>query len=503
MGVIVGIDLGTTFSVVAQLDEMGLAKIIYNPEGDNLTPSVVEINKDKSVEVGQLAKHNLGIEDKVVLDRFKRHIGTGKVYETKYGDFTPKDLSCLVLKKLKDEAEKVIGEIDEAVVTIPANFSNNAREETLSAAKEAGLNISNIINEPTAAAMYFANTSGDSLSGHYCVFDLGGGTFDVSIVKIHNNDIEVISTEGVAQLGGTDFDNKLVNLIKEKYNSDTTNASTNIDFTINDAEELKKYLSKKDDWIIPVYGDGGKKNIKIERKVFEEIISSYFVQIEMLCEEALDNSGLEKEEINKIILVGGSTRIPAIHKIIAKIFGKQPVSYKNPDEVVALGAALYAGYKAVGSNLNEIQKSKINQIKVQDITTACYGIICDLFNSKKDSWEAGNSSIIKKGEKLPVSATEEYFTKSEGQEAVACKITETKEETTDERFVKIIWEGYLELPPNRPRGQKILVTFSYNENQIMSCSFVDEDTNRKTEVDIKISNEDASSDFNLDEFTIE
>ena len=245
MGVILGIDLGTTFSVVAQLDEMGLAKIVYNTEGDNLTPSVVEINKDKSVEVGQLAKHNLGIEDKVVLDRFKRHMGTGKIYKTKYGDFTPKDLSCLVLKKLKDEAEKTIGEIDEAVVTIPANFPNEAREETLNAAKEAGLNISNIINEPTAAAMYYANTSGESLTGHYCIFDLGGGTFDVSIIKINNNDIEVLSTEGVAQLGGTDFDNELVHLIKDKFSSNTTKESTNIDFNINAAEELKKYLSKK------------------------------------------------------------------------------------------------------------------------------------------------------------------------------------------------------------------------------------------------------------------
>ena len=209
MSNLVGIDLGTTYSAIARLDETGRPVIIDNSEGGNITPSIVLFESESNVIVGNIAMQNFGV-DKNAFGRFKREMGTNKEYNAFNKTYNPTALSSFVLKKMKEDAEENIGKISDAVVTIPANFANEAREATLAAAKTAGMSVKNIINEPTAAALYYAYSSGDELNGTYAVYDLGGGTFDISIIKVQGSDIEVINSDGVSKLGGDDFDTKII-----------------------------------------------------------------------------------------------------------------------------------------------------------------------------------------------------------------------------------------------------------------------------------------------------
>jgi molecular chaperone DnaK len=505
MGKIIGIDLGTTFSAVAQLDDTGRAVIVHNDAGENVTPSVVRFNSENEIDVGSGPKRYLAFHEPNVFGRFKREMGTNKKYLTDYGEFSSKDLSSFVLEKLKKDTEQVIGNIDSAVVTVPANFSSDAREDTLNAAKKIGLNISHIIDEPTAAALYYAKESNEDISGHICVYDLGGGTFDVSIVKVNSNqnEVDVVSSEGVHELGGTDFDEKLLNLVIKKFKDDLNKNITENDFTLNDAESLKIDLSKREEGLARAKGS----NLKILRQEFEDEISGYLGQTEMLCESVLDDAGLKPSDISHIILAGGSTRIPCFKKSIKKVFGKEPLSFKNPDELVGLGAAIYAAFKADSDLLNPIQKEHVAKIKFSEISSKHFGTLIHSFNEKSKKYEKKNDILIEKGQKIPASETRDYYTMHEGQEALNCTVTESNSNETDPNFVYVKWEGQLKLPPGREKNQRIDITFGYDENKIMKCSFLDVESNKKIEVDLTedINNEGKETDqeVDIDQFIVE
>jgi len=505
MGKIIGIDLGTTFSAVAQLDDTGRAVIVHNDAGENVTPSVVRFNSENEIDVGSGPKRDLAFHAPNVFGRFKREMGTNKKYLTDYGEFSSKDLSSFVLEKLKKDTEQVIGNIDSAVVTVPANFSSDAREDTLNAAKKIGLNISHIIDEPTAAALYYAKESNEDISGHICVYDLGGGTFDVSIVKVNSNqnEVDVVSSEGVHELGGTDFDKKLLNLVIKKFKDDLNKNITENDFTLNDAESLKIDLSKREEGLARAKGS----NLKILRQEFEDEISGYLGQTEMLCESVLDDAGLKPSDISQIILAGGSTRIPCFKKSIKKVFGKEPLSFKNPDELVGLGAAIYAAFKADSDLLNPIQKEHVAKIKFSEISSKHFGTLIQNFNEKSRKYEKTNDILIEKGQKIPASETRDYYTMHEGQEALNCTVTESNSNETDPNFVYVKWEGKLKLPPGREKNQRIDITFGYDENKIMNCSFLDVESNKKIEVDLTedTNNEgkDTDQEVDIDQFIVE
>ncbi|SVD57261.1 uncharacterized protein METZ01_LOCUS410115, partial [marine metagenome] len=278
-------------------------------------------------------------------------------------------------------------------------FPNDARVATLNAAKDAGLNVSHLINEPTAAALYYAKESGENLSGPICVYDLGGGTFDVSIVQLKDNEVEVISTEGVHYLGGTDFDKKLQDYVIKKFKDEKNKKISTKDFKLLDAEELKISLSKREEKTIGVKNT----NIKISRQEFEDLISTDLAMIEMVCEAALENSKLKASDINQIILAGGSTRIPCVRKSIKKVFGKDPISFNNPDELMALGAAIYAGHKADHDLLNSMPQKTVEKIKYSDITSKYFGYLALRYDEKTEVEELSNYVLIEKGEKIPVS----------------------------------------------------------------------------------------------------
>lgn len=501
MSLYIGIDLGTTYSAAAMLDKMGKPEIVRDSNGVNVIPSIVNITDQQTIHTGSKAKGELGLSN-TVAHRFKRMMGTGWKFTAHGSDYSATQLSAFVLKKIKDEVEAGNGNITEAVVTVPANFANEAREATMQAAKDAGINVQYIINEPTAAALYYGSQTSESMTGTYVVYDLGGGTFDVSVIKVQGEDIDVIATDGVSALGGRDFDDALTDLVKRKYKEETGGELLSEDFTPNNAEDLKKDLSEKELCKTRVAGESGRINVKVARSEFEESISKWIAQTEMLCEAVLDEAGLEPSDIKKVILVGGSSRIPVISRSIKRVFKQEPNRFGNPDEVVALGASLYAAYKSDKSGLNEIQRVALEQIKITDITSKYFGTSCVIINEAKNKEELQNSIILQKGESLPVSKTSTYYTRVENQLVVNLDVTESNAPETDLNFVKVIWKGELELPPNRPSEQPIEITYSYDENQIMHASFKDVESGAKHEIDISISGTGDSS-ANIDMFVVE
>ena len=495
----IGIDLGTTYSAVATIDKTGRPVIVHNSDGENITPSCVTETDDGVFEVGEHARKTWGTAPEKAAARFKREMGTTAKQQINSHSFTPSELSAFVIKKLVKDAENQIGSISEAVVTIPANFSSEAREATMAAANTAGLNVRYIINEPTAAALYYAFKNGEDLHGNYAVYDLGGGTFDVSIIKVDGQNVEVLASNGVSKLGGDDFDFAVMNLVRKKYADLAGEELDDDDFTINDAEYEKKSLSKRKRVTVKV----NKKLIDISRDEFEEAISTQVTQAEMLCESTIEEAGLSPGDIRAVFLAGGSTRIPIVQKSIERVFNQEPVSSVNVDEVVALGAALYAAYKGDQSNLSEIQKQSIQKIKVSESTAMCFGTISLAHDENRGRNKPINNILIHKGDKIPCSTTKSFFTMHEGQTAVNCRLTESIAPESDPRFVKITWEGDLQLPEGRPEGQEIQVTFSYDDNQMMKCSFVDVATKRKTEVDLSMASGEAAADNQIDKFVVE
>ena len=495
----IGIDLGTTFSAVATIDKTGRPVIISSSDDStNITPSCVTEIEGVYV-VGEEARRAWGSAPDQVAARFKREMGTSATQSINSKEFSPTELSALVLKKLTQHATSQLGEIGEAVVTIPANFSNEARDATMSAARSAGLNIKYIINEPTAAALYYAFKNGEELHGNYAVYDLGGGTFDVSIIRVNGQDIEVLASNGVSKLGGDDFDLALKTLVSKKYSELTGEELEEGDFSLNDAEEEKKSLSKRKSVMVKV----NRKMIEITRAEFEEAISTQVTQAEMLCESTIEEADLSAADIRAIFLAGGSTRIPLVQESIERVFGMEPTASVNVDEVVALGAALYAGYKGDKSNLSETQKNAIRSIKVSESTSKCFGTISVVYDSLRNQEKLSNIVLINKGDKIPCTVTQSFFTVHKGQEHVDCQLTESTASETDPRFVKIIWNGKLELPADRPENQEIEVTYSYDENQMMKCSFVDLASKRKTEIDLSMSATESSTDNQIDKFMVE
>lgn len=503
---IIGIDLGTTNSLSAQLDSVGRPQIVHNSEGTNLTPSVVWFDGENKPKVGQEAKDNKRFE-KNVFDLFKREMGTATTYSFGDRNLTPVDLSAFVLAKIKKDFENSVGPADTVVITVPANFRNEAREATLSAARAAGFNTDMLLNEPTAAALYYAHQSGKKLKGIYVIYDLGGGTLDVSVIKADGDDIEVLASEGLQKLGGADFDQKIIELVSKKFITQHGIVFNTEDFGFNenDAEDVKKSLSTLEEKKIRLVGQGIPPTVlSISRKEFEESISGYIAQTEMLCESAMLEAKVGISDVEEVFLAGGSSRIPLVKKTLGNLFGKEPITTGNPDEAIALGAAIYAGYKTDNKTLNPLQAQAVAAMKFQEVAPAYFGTISrDTAKAAKGIQAVLNSNIIPKNEKIPCSRTESFYTTHDNQTVVSCNITQSPNNESDPRFVRVIWKGDLGLPPNRPEGQEIQITYTYNENGTMHAEFLDVGSKKKTEVDIASQSLGISSSININDFIVE
>ena len=514
MSNIAGIDLGTTYSGISILDQSGKPQIIKNDDGEYITPSVVgfpSAEKNK-IWVGKFAKQLLISEPSRVVTRVKRDMGSdSKKYSIGDKEYSPEEISAQILRKIIQDAEKTEGKISSVVITVPAWFGENERQSTKEAGEEAGFTVDHIINEPTAAALYYATKN--PLAGKILVYDLGGGTFDATIAEIKDNDVSCLASQGDGELGGVDFDEVILRILKKeyknKYNKELVredNTIGNENYYLEIAEEIKIILSKKETYKEIIRGMDGPVNIEISRKDFENSISTYLAKIDLLIDAVLNEKSLKDSDISNVLLVGGSTRIPIISEKIKNRFGKDPLSSVNVDEAVALGASIYSGKKADPNLLSTAQKKEIENIKMQDVTNINFGTTVQKFNKEKNEYVARNVTIIKKNTPLPCSNTETHYTMADGQLGVMCDVTESKVEEADPQFVEKIWEDKIgNLPPDRPAGQPIESTFSYDTNGSMHCLFKDTQSGEKVEVTLHPgSNEKIEkSKINLSNFIVE
>jgi len=487
---IIGIDLGTTTTLVARFNEAGKPEITNNAEGNPITPSVIQIDDAGHVIIGSEAKKFLGTGTANVFAEFKREMGTDKSWPVGADTVSPIKLSALLLKKVVDDYAEQFGQPQSVVITWPANYRNEQREATKDAAARAGLKVEHFIEEPTAAALYYATDT--ALDGKYLVYDFGGGTFDVTLIEAHGNTITVLYQDGVQQLGGKDLDNALLKIIGEKFRTKTSDEFDAVDCNFDKlaVESNKHTLSTRPSVQIRlVSGKHGPIAIEVSRDEFEAGISHLVSQAEMACENVLrcgkDDPALhvKKSDIKEIFMAGGTSRVPAMQASVERLFGKKP-KVKNPDQAIAMGAAIYAAHKSSGGTLNTLQARAVADIDVSLIAPHFFGTSV----LSEDNTGVYNDTVISKGNKLPCREERTYYTVSDNQTTVNCDVSQSAIEEKNCEFVTKIWEGSLALPSGRPAGQPIKVIYAYDLNGTMQCSFEDVKTGKVTKVDLKPGN---------------
>lgn len=502
MSKIIGIDLGTTNSCVAVM-EGGEAVVIANAEGDRTTASIVAF-KDGEILVGPSAKRQAVMNPKNTIYSAKRFIGhlkseveqeastmpfdvvAGKKGEAeimfKGEQHRPAQISAMVLQKLKKDAEDYLGEkVAEAIITVPAYFNDSQRQATKDAGKIAGLDVKRIINEPTAAALAYGLDKKDS-NKKIVVYDLGGGTFDVSILELGDGVFEVISTNGDTHLGGDNFDEALINYLIDEFNKsekidlkggdiDSTQKEMALQRIKEAAEKAKKELSSSSETEVNlpflIADSSGPKNliIKISRSKFEALTSKLIEKSLIPCKKALEDAKLSTSDIDEVILVGGMTRMPAVREAVKKLFGKEPNKGVNPDEVVALGAAIQGG----------VLQGDVKDVVLLDVTPLSLSI---------ETMGGVATKIIEKNTTIPTSKSQVFSTAADNQPQVEVHVVQGEREMAvdNKSLGKFVLDG---IPP-APRGvPQIEVSFDLDANGILNVKATDKGTNKVQHITIK------------------
>ena len=499
MGKIVGIDLGTTMSALSYLNDMGRPEVVANADGERIMPSAVYFADSQRVLTGGEAIRSRHDDVTRACRWIKRQMGDesytlridGKTY-------SPAEISSFIIKKLIQDAELQIGKISDVLITVPANFEDTARNATINAGKIAGVNVLGLINEPTAAAYYYAVVH--DIQGKVLIFDLGGGTLDVTIANVTNDDVKIINSQGDRNLGGFNFDQLLVDYFADYYSQETNGGKlfeTNEERSIIEdyAEETKISLSKRQSVSFRLQGNNGTVKGELSRVKYAEIIGRELSRIQLLVECVLDEANETPALIDHILLVGGSTRLPAVRDLLVDIFGKAPEMVGNVDEVVSLGAALYAGRRMAEEKPEEMSPGVAAVMRrsqtLVDVCNHSYGTLAVGYNDDKKCEEMMNTIIIKKNTPIPCSVTEDFYVRYDGQEAVDASITQGEE--TDPDLVSVVSNQTFRLPPNTPQGSVIRVTYSYDKDQRMDCTFLHVDSGKKVCLQVDTKNIDDSS----------
>jgi molecular chaperone DnaK len=433
----VGIDLGTSTSALAYIREDGNPEIVPNSDGERLMPSVVFFDQFEGVKlVGSTARDG-GDPDRTI-QHIKRHMDDPEYFVVVDGvKWSPTEVSSIILAKLKRDCSETIGEIKDVVITVPAKFNELARRATFAAGQLAGLNVVQIVNEPTAAALYYVHSK--HISGRVMVFDLGGGSLDITILDINGEHVNILLAEGARHLGGYDIDELLVAHFGEEFKKqnghDLIQSNHQHRRLLAVAEDGKKKLSKLNT-IAATFGTDqeGLTQIQLTRPTFEAIIRRLLTRSMMLVEQSLDSLGLAPGDIDHVLLVGGSTRIPRVAQLLEHHFGKKPLSCGNVDECVALGAALFA------------KKS----LKVTEVCNHSYGTLALIENAATGEAWVQNLIVIPKNTPIPCSMSQVFQTSDAGERYIEVEITQG--EDSDPRYVDVIGKIMVEVPPNRPVG---------------------------------------------------
>jgi molecular chaperone DnaK len=493
----VGIDLGTTFSALAVLNSIGKPEIVPNAEGERITPSAVYFDEEDSqaIRVGIEALNSRYLCPDRAVRWIKRHMGeTSWHKKIDNREWTAVELSSLILKKLKQDAAAIHGDIKDVVISVPAHFDESRRKATMDAGAMAGLNVIGIVNEPVAAALHYATTR--NISGRVLVYDLGGGTFDVTIIQVRNQQIDIICSQGDHQLGGIDFDRKILEMFekayKEQFSQELICSEEDRAKFEDEAEDVKKTLSRRTSAKKVLYGKAGSLKLELSREMFEDAISSLIARTEMLLEVALDEAGLQPSDIDSVLLVGGSTRIPLVQERLTKMFGTPPEVAVNVDEAVALGAAVHAGLTLLRDRPSEIpagMAAGLQDVKLKDVCNHSYGTLCARREKDSDKQSIENYIILKKNTPLPCEATQMFYTVVADQRELQVTITQGEDANPD--YVNKIATEKFELPEGRKAGCPVKVTYSYDLNQRMHCRFEDVQSGRVIEVEFALEDEDA------------
>ena len=479
----IGIDLGTTNSVVAVM-EGGKPTVIANAEGMRTTPSIVGFSKTGERLVGQLAKRQAILNPDKTIASIKRHMGEDFKKNIDGKDYTPQEISAMILRKLADDASSYLGEkVTSAVITVPAYFNDAQRQATKDAGKIAGLDVLRIVNEPTAAALAYGLEK--DKPEKVLVFDLGGGTFDVSILEIGDGVHEVLSTSGDTHLGGDDFDKKIIDWICEEFKKqegmDLTNDKQAMQRIKEAAEKAKCELSSVVETSISlpyITADAnGPKHLELSlsRAKFEELSYDLLERCKKPVEQALSDAGLSKNEINEVVLVGGSTRIPAVQQLVKDYTGKEPNQSVNPDEVVAVGAAVQAGVLA----------GEVKDIVLLDVTPLTLGI---------ETLGGVMTALVPRNTTIPVSKSQVFSTAENNQTAVDINVLQGERPmASDNKSL-----GMFKLDGIAPamRGvPQIEVTFDIDANGIVNVSAKDKATNKEQKITITNSSNLSEADI--------